>query len=408
MLRSPVRLVAVAAALTTAASCAETASPRDPGPAISSSVVRLEIPLAASPRLDLLFVIDNSPAMAPQRAKLLDNYRRFIAVLETIPGGLPDVHIGVITTDVGSRGAYDGAAGPVIGTGPGSCTSDGDRGNLRRIPSVSGSFLSDIGRADGTRVRNYTGSLADAFAELADVGTDGCTYARPLEAMRRALNGNVANTGFFRTDAYLAVVVLTNDDDCSFANAVFTGGELDRSRCTTNDGGLVLVDQYVAFLKSIKPDSNKVFALGAFASPGAPACADARPAPRLAGFLEAFPARSHAVSICEQDLSGALGPFGQLVRATLGVSCLDRPLPDTDPFADGYQPDCAGWYSYVLDGAGVEEVLPICRGTTTSGACFQIADDLMNCFHGPTVVVRNARRFGYDANARAILECVTQ
>lgn len=396
-----------AAALATAASCAETASPDDPGPAISSSVARLEIPMALNRDLDLLFVIDNSPAMAPHRAKLLDNYRRFIATLETLRDGLPDLHIGVVTTDVGTRGAYDGAAGPSIGAGPGSCTSEGDRGNLRRIPSLDGGFLSDVGRPDGTRVRNYTGSLADAFAQLADVGTAGCTYARPLEAVRRAFNANPSNAGFVRPDAYLAIVMLTNDDDCSFANAVFTGGELDRSRCTTNDGGLVLIDSYVEVLRSLKPDPHKVFVLGAFASPGTPTCADTRPAPRLAGLLEAFPARAHAVSICEQDLSGVFEPFSSFIKTSLASPCFGRALLDTDPATAGLQPDCAAWYSYLLDGEPTEEILPACSGTT-AGSCFQIAADPMSCFEGPTVQFPGPRRFGAGSEARAFVECVTQ
>src|SRR5262249_28936173 len=143
--------------------------------------------------IDLLFVIDDSPAIAPQRAKLLDNYRRFIETLGAFPGGLPDVHIGVVTADVGTRGAWD-SAGPAIGAGPGACTSEGDRGELRRAPGIDGNFLSDVARPDGTRERNYSGSLADAFARLADTGAAGCTYARPLEALRRAL-ASPANDG---------------------------------------------------------------------------------------------------------------------------------------------------------------------------------------------------------------------
>jgi hypothetical protein len=59
---------------------------------------------------------------------------------------------------------------------------------------------------DGARERNYTGSLADAFVQLGDVGTAGCIYTRPLEAMRRALGDKPANAGFYRDDAALAVV----------------------------------------------------------------------------------------------------------------------------------------------------------------------------------------------------------
>src|SRR6266542_1197579 len=49
----------------------------------------------------------------------------FINVLNTIEGGLPNVHLGVVTSDLGTKGADDATAGPSIGSGPGSCSGSG-------------------------------------------------------------------------------------------------------------------------------------------------------------------------------------------------------------------------------------------------------------------------------------------
>jgi hypothetical protein len=386
-----------------AAACTDTAS--HDGPAVTGGVARLEIPLTLDRDLDLLFVIDNSPGMAPHRARLLDDYRRFIAVLETLRGGPPDLHIGVITTDVGTRGAYDTGPGPSIGTGAGSCTSDGDRGELRRAAAIDGNFLSDVVAPDGSRARNYTGSLADAFVQLADVGAAGCTYARPLEAMRRAL-GNPANAGFRRDGAPLAVVLLTSDDDCSFGSSSFTGGVLDRSRCTTNAGALVAVDEYVASLASATSSPYDLFVLGGFAPPDQPACADVRPAARLDAFTDGFPDRSHVVSICEPDLSGLLSPFSAAPPPySSGPPCFGVSLLDVDPVADGLQVECAAWYRYEADGELVEEPIPECLADEP-GPCWQIRRD-PSCIEGEVVDFRH-RLFPSGAGALAIIECVSR
>jgi hypothetical protein len=400
-------LAAAAALATAAAACAD--EPDGPsGPAVTSSVTRLELPVTRNRELDLLFVIDNSPGMDSQRAKMLANYRRFMEALETYALGLPDLHIGVVTTDLGTRAPGEIGPGVSIGTGPGSCSADGDRGELRRAAAVGGNFISDILQFDGTRGRNYTGSLADAFAQLADVGSTGCTYARPLEAARRALTDNPANEGFLRRDAFLAVVLLTNDEDCSFGSSLFVGNTLDRSRCTTEAGSLLPVDEYVASLKSVKPDPNKVIVLGGYRPPAAPACADTRPSARLHAFLASFQSHSHTVSICEPDLSALMQLAALNVRYSLASPCFNAQLLDVDPVTDGLQAECASWYSYRDDdGVPTEEIIPACRGDAP-GSCWKITRDPVSCFEWDSNMIeyRHQRRFGLDADALAIIECL--
>jgi hypothetical protein len=53
---------------------------------------------------------------------------------------------------------------------------------------------------------------------MIELGTGGCGFEQPLEAMRRAF-ANPANYGFLRKDAVLALVFVTDEDDCSSFDA---------------------------------------------------------------------------------------------------------------------------------------------------------------------------------------------
>src|SRR5437667_3540080 len=78
------------------------------------------VPVAIQRKVDILFVIDNSFSMKQEQDNLARNLPAFIDKLRNIQGGLPDVHIGVVTTDVG--------AGPGGVTG---CTPPGQDGRLQ-------------------------------------------------------------------------------------------------------------------------------------------------------------------------------------------------------------------------------------------------------------------------------------
>src|SRR5262245_36663849 len=84
-----------------------------------------DIPVTVNRDIDILFIIDNSPSMLDKQTNLKNNFPNFINVLNTIQGGLPNVHLGVVTSDLGSKGADDATAGPGIGSGPGACNGTG-------------------------------------------------------------------------------------------------------------------------------------------------------------------------------------------------------------------------------------------------------------------------------------------
>ncbi len=162
--------------------------------------------------LDILFVVDNSGSMSEEQRQLIDSVGAYLfATIEADLGELPDLHVAVISTDVGA-GNYN-----ISG-----CTGAGDDGLLQSEPRIAGctppsdSFLQDAPDPEGGRLRNFDGSLADAFACIARLGIDGCAFEQPLESARRALDGrNPENDGFVRDDALLLLVVMTDEDDCS-------------------------------------------------------------------------------------------------------------------------------------------------------------------------------------------------
>lgn len=387
--------------------------------------------------LDLLFVVDSSPSMLDSQASLAANFPRMIDALEQLDGGLPSLHIGVVTPDLGTLASGSPTPAPPIGqTGNGGCAGTGDDGVLHvgaaALPDL---FISDLAQPDGSRVRNYSGELRDVFSQIATVGGGGCGFEQHLAAMRRALT-NPANTGFVRPEANLAVVVIADEDDCSaldpylFSPATTELGALQSFRCTQfgvtchpddmdnpgdkqdcapRDGSVLIEDvqHFVDALLDVKGDPRTVMVAGIVGNPApvavsiapppgggvaipqlSPSCIyngpigpeTADPAVRLAAFLDAFPGRSQLTSICNDDLSAPLGQIGSTAKKLIGDPCLDAMrLADTstDP---GLQPACE-----VIDVRDSAPDAPVTVPTCGSGGadCFEISRDAVACPTSP-------------------------
>src|SRR5262249_2835532 len=52
--------------------------------------------------IDIVFMVDNSLSMKPLQTKLAANFPSFMNELKMLPGGLPNVHIGVISSSMGA------------------------------------------------------------------------------------------------------------------------------------------------------------------------------------------------------------------------------------------------------------------------------------------------------------------
>src|SRR5688500_8376258 len=60
------------------------------------------IPAVVNRDLDILFVIDDSSSMAQKQDSLGAAFPALVKRLSTTIGGLPNLHVGVITTDMGT------------------------------------------------------------------------------------------------------------------------------------------------------------------------------------------------------------------------------------------------------------------------------------------------------------------
>jgi hypothetical protein len=158
-------------------------------------------------QLDLLFMVDNSSSMTPKQEGLARGFPAFMNELVAVPGGLPDLHIAIISSNFG--------AGPNM-PAPG-CPPYGDKGRFLVKPGcgldpASSSWL----QLDGKGVKNFVGNLPDVFGCMARLGVNGCGYEHQLQALRAALyDVNPENRGFLRPEAALGIFLVTDEDDCS-------------------------------------------------------------------------------------------------------------------------------------------------------------------------------------------------
>lgn len=197
-------------------------------------------------RLDILFVIDNSESMGPKQRNLVAALPLLVEQLRDLVGRdgdkvVADVNVMVTTTDVGhplceifQKPSYKAAKGAPISS---ACTE-----RLERFTSVNGKvkipelctdtcppdqaahpadpFLHFAGDTHNViAAEGVLDPVARALACIVPQGVDGCGFEAPLEAMLRALDAEAAwNTGprpFIREGAALAIVVLTDEADCS-------------------------------------------------------------------------------------------------------------------------------------------------------------------------------------------------
>ena len=158
-------------------------------------------------KLDLLFMIDNSGSMEKLQDNLSKNLPVLVRGLTALPGGLPDIHIAVVSSSV-----QPGATTDISGCGP----NNFDDGRFRHtfnptgIPNhpecaglaLDGTFI----KAEAGAAPNFTGRIEDVFSCIALLGQTGCGFEQQLGSIVRALDPRAPlpdNAGFIRDDAYL-------------------------------------------------------------------------------------------------------------------------------------------------------------------------------------------------------------
>jgi hypothetical protein len=336
--------------------------------------------------LDLVFVIDDGPAMDGWQAKLATQLPTFMQRLRSLPMPL-GLHVGVISSDLGTGASTNGRV-------PG-CTASGDGGKLHSQPEgtctdttldPSATFISEVGSA-----RNFTAAddatdsgAAKVFQCMAQLGTGGCGLGQPLAALARALGADgqpppPENAGFLRPDAYLMIVFVSNQDDCSApaGSSLFSPGDpaandlrdpqgpltpyrcnhaghlcvdsrgvevsppitapadaisvdgvptMALTNCQSNekDGALTPVSKFVSEIKSLKEDPDNRILISGIVGPSSPYAVAWLPQPGSAAPGELWP---RVAPSCGSEAADGSGAFGEpAVRLTQFVNAFPNSI----------------------------------------------------------------------------------
>lgn len=159
----------------------------------------------ATPKIDVLYMIDNSCSMSEEQALIADSFTEMIAFF--VDTGF-DYHVGVVSSDVDMNNPQAGV--------------------LRNVGGYSW-------------VDNNTPNPIDVFGAMAQMGTSGSAVEKGRAAVYSALelNKNGPNAGFLRSGSQVAIVVLSDEEDQSGANPV----------------GL---NEFINWLKGMRPFPNAV------------------------------------------------------------------------------------------------------------------------------------------------------
>ena len=290
--------------------------PVDPFDGVVSAVIREENALPPKTKLDFLFVIDNSASMCEEQANLTQNFKAFSNFLFDDLDAAADYRLAVVSTDLANpadRGRFLYRPAP-----PGGSTGCADQAPLDTAdcPADADPIIRaeevGLGCAAGDRDCQRL-DLERQFRCRATLGTNGDAFEKGLEALRLSLscggpNGalfaqccvdgayNPACTtapgadepAFLRPDAVLAVVIISDEDDCSdpaenpaasLRGVCRPGGTLD----TNGDG---VPENYAD--RKVCPDARETLpvCVGACARPGAACDACQRTATEAACFAK--------------------------------------------------------------------------------------------------------------------------
>jgi hypothetical protein len=185
------------------------------------------ISIAPARQLDLLFMIDNSAGMGPKALKMTSQLPKLLTALkDPTSGTYPDLRVAIIDSDLGTGGQYSsGSCGPNDGNGK---SPYGDAGNFQMRGAAA------CGVKDGSLWLEYTNGKAVNYDVSKDIGTVfgclagnlgslGCGEEHQLQAFEFAFaSGTIPGRdsrqeSFLRPNAYLGLVFLTDEDDCSAA-----------------------------------------------------------------------------------------------------------------------------------------------------------------------------------------------
>ncbi len=286
-------------------------------------------------QVDVLFVIDDSHSMTEEQAAVAAGFSSFVAQIES---SATDFHLAAISTSF----SYDNPA----------------RGVFMGEPKV---------------LTNATPDYAGLFRSRVLVGTSGSDKEKGLEAAAYALSPVMAtgpNTGFLRRDAYLLLVFVSDENDCSDEGAL---GDQSAVACYEHPELLVPVEQYVGFFRDLK-ERPEMIQVGVIVGPTEDkGCPDATVGLRYLQLQSMM--GGLAGNICDADYSGILADLGLEATGVLTSFLL----------SDGAQADTIAVFTQVEQQPEVEIFADPANGWTYDEATHYLT------FHGTSVPPRGSR-----------------
>jgi hypothetical protein len=271
-------------------------------------------PKEACDKMDILFVIDNSGSMEAEQENLIANFSGFAELVDNyITSSDTPIDYRIAVTTAGRDVSY------TLSGIPFTFNESGDNGAFRR----------DCGN-DKTWIERADGDVASTFSCRANVGTNGPGAEMPLLGMEWSLSRRMddgTNAGFLREDALLALVMITDQDDCSRDDDNFEINSSAPSCFNPNDSNIKPISHYLDFLDTLKGDRKK-WASAVIAGPGPASCnsnfGTAAGATRMVDFVSQAGDNSVLSSICSGDLTNAL----EEALDTFESACDDFPIID--------------------------------------------------------------------------------
>jgi hypothetical protein len=321
-MRAPRRLGLAAPLLFALARCGGCDSA--PEDAVTHCEVTTILPAAA--KTDILFVVDDSGSMAAEQANLATSFHAFVERLAS-SAVHNDFQIGVTTTSVDWPEYESGSSGPY---GVQTTYPDGR-------PYPAGALVAAAGKP--TLLAADSQTLVEDFDANVHVGTDGSAKEQGLRAALLAVTDRIAdgsNEGLLRPGARLAVIIVSDEDDCSDLASppalIFTEGG---NGCHSAEDAAKLPpisdfvsaltgqlagearDVVVAVIGSVDPRTKEP----------AIACnpTQAYPAYRYAAFVSAFDGGGYIDSVCQGDFSDTLRVIAGLIDPGQTVDLAETP-----------------------------------------------------------------------------------
>jgi hypothetical protein len=312
--------------------------------------------------VDILIVMQDSSSMGMAQGQMAGAYPGLVQGLLASTGHEPihDLHIGVVSTDLGTGGYMVSSCPDPI---------DGGNGELLHVPNpaVGGceaTYPTYLFYEERTPDAARIDWVSTGIGCIATLGTDGCSWPQAFKAAGKALvdHRDGVNAGFLRYDSVLVVIFVSDQNECSVApgsEGIFdvTDSSLGTMglRCFNNPLMIQPLDMYSTLFSGLRTSPGDLllaFVVGAAQDPACegagdaiggcldlpamaeqidtstshsllPSCGSssspsATPARRYVELAQHFGAQAYVQSICDTDYSPTTGWIVERVLAIVG------------------------------------------------------------------------------------------